>query len=144
MPSFSSTYEHQLDAKNRMRIPAKLKSELGKDFAFLKGTDHSIFILPKEVADDYIRKASEVPFGDPRIKGARMLMKNIVTVKEDDHGRILLPPDMRAHLLLGKDDKDLIICGAGKRIEIWSKLSYANYYANEDSEYDADLKSLGF
>ena len=142
MSAFFSSYEHQLDAKNRMRIPAKLKSELGKDFAFVRGTDHCVFILPKSEVERYVKIASEIPLGDPRIKAARMFMKNIVTVKEDDHGRILFPNEMRAHLKLEKEDRDLVICGAGSRIEVWSKATYDSYYGDEDMYYDENVKSL--
>lgn len=144
MASFSGSYEHQLDAKNRMRIPARLKNELGKEFSFAKGIDHCVFIYPKEEVDRIIKIASDITLGDPRLKSARVFLKNIVSLKEDDHGRILLPNEMRAHLRLEKDDKDLIICGAGNRIEVWSKVTYNSYYGDEDANYDDNVKSLGF
>lgn len=143
MATLTGAYEHQLDAKNRMRIPAKLKKELGDEFYFAKGIDHCVFIYTKEEVDRITAIASEIKLADPRLKSARMFLKNIVSVKEDDHGRILMSNEMRAHLGLGKDETDLVICGAGSRIEIWSKSNYDSYFGEEDEDYDTLVKNLG-
>lgn len=143
MTILTGAYEHQLDAKNRMRIPAKLKKELGDEFYFAKGIDHCVFIYTKEEVEHVLETTKDIKLGDPRLKSARIFLKGIVTVKEDDHGRILMSNEMRTHLGLGNDDKDLVICGAGNRIEIWSKSNYDSYFGGEDDDYDTLVKNLG-
>lgn len=136
-------YNHQLDAKNRMRIPAKLRKELGDEFYFAKGIDGCVFVYPKEELAELLVLIKAIPLGDPRQKGAREFLKGIAPVKEDDQGRLVLSPEMRANIGLEKDDKELIICGAGNRVEIWSRNSYDKYYGEGNDDYDTLIKNLG-
>ncbi len=130
-------YAHQLDAKNRMRIPAKLKKELGDEYYFAKGTNHCIYVFSREAVDEYFEQLKQKKLTDPEAqRGLRVFSKSFVPAVEDSQGRVILPNELREHALLGKDDKDLIICGAVTRVEIWSKKSYADYYGNEEENYD--------
>lgn len=143
MALLTGEYNHQLDAKNRMRIPAKLRKELGDEFFFAKGTDGCLFVYPKAEVEAILEKLKDITLGDPRQRNVRAFLKTILSVKEDDHGRLLLSPEMRAHIGLEKDDKDLVVCGAGTRVEIWSKKSYDNYFGDEETDYDTLVKNLG-
>lgn len=148
MPLLTGEYNHQLDAKYRIRIPAKLRKELGKEFYFAKGTDNCIFIYPMEEVMKILALVSEIKLGDPRLRNAREFTKNIIPVKEDEQGRWLLTPEMRAHIGLEKEDKEVIICGAGTRVEVWSRKSYDAYFnapAEDGTKYNYDelVKNLG-
>lgn len=143
MPMLTGEYNHQLDAKNRMRIPAKLRKELGDEFFFAKGTDGCLFVYPKAEVEAILEKLKYIPLGDPRQRNVRAFLKTILSVKEDDHGRLLLSPEMREHIGLGRDDKDLIVCGAGTRVEIWSQKTYDSYFGEDDTDYDTLVKNLG-
>ena len=43
---FRGIYEHQLDDKNRLRIPAKFKSGLGESYSFARGMNGCIYVFP--------------------------------------------------------------------------------------------------
>lgn len=143
MPMLTGEYNHQLDAKNRMRIPAKLRKELGDEFYFAKGTDGCLFVYPKAEVEAILEKLKDITLGDPRQRNVRAFLKTILSVKEDDHGRLLLSPEMREHIGLEKDDKDLVVCGAGTRVEIWSQKTYDAYFGEEEFDYDTLVKNLG-
>lgn len=143
MPMLTGEYNHQLDAKNRMRIPAKLRKELGDEFFFAKGTDGCLFVYPKAEVEVILEKLKDITLGDPRQRNVRAFLKTILSVKEDDHGRLLLSPEMREHIGLEKDDKDLVVCGAGTRVEIWSRKTYEAYFGEDDMDYDTLVKNLG-
>lgn len=143
MALLTGEYNHQLDAKNRMRIPAKLRKELGDEFYFAKGTDGCIFVYPKEEVEAILEKLKGITLGDPRQRNARAFLKTVLYVKEDDHGRLLLSPEMREHIGLEKDEKDLVICGAGTRVEIWSNKTYNAYFGEDGESYDELVKNLG-
>ncbi len=138
-------YNHQLDAKNRMRIPAKLRKELGDDeYYFAKGSDKCIYVFPKEVVEAQFEKLKEIKLSEvDKQKGLRAFAKSFVPAVEDGQGRVILPPELRAHAGMGKDDKDLVICGAVTRIEIWSKKVYDEYFKGEDENYDKLIFNLG-
>ncbi len=143
MPMLTGEYNHQLDAKNRMRIPAKLRKELGDEFYFAKGTDSCIFVYPSAEVEVILEKLKNIPLGDPRQRNVRAFLKTITYVKEDDHGRLLMSPEMREHIGLEKDDKDLVVCGAGTRVEIWSKKNFDKYFGEDEVDYDTLVKNLG-
>ena len=143
MPMLTGEYNHQLDAKNRMRIPAKLRKELGDEFYFAKGTDGCLFVYPQAEVEVILEKLKGIPLGDPRQRNVRAFLKTILSVKEDDHGRLLLSPEMREHIGLERDDKDLVVCGAGTRVEIWSKKNFDRYFGEDEMDYDTLVKNLG-
>ncbi|MGN0805223.1 MAG: division/cell wall cluster transcriptional repressor MraZ [Candidatus Coproplasma sp.] len=143
MLMLTGEYSHQLDAKNRMRIPAKLKKALGDEYYFCKGTNHCISVLSKEEAEAQLVKLSSVKYSDLESQRiVRSIAKSMVCAVEDSQGRVVLPPELRAHALLGKDDKDLVICGAVTRIEIWSKKVYDEYFMNEEENFDEGIAKL--
>lgn len=137
-------YSHQLDAKNRMRIPAKLKKELGDEYYFCIGSNHCISVLSKAEAEAQLIKLSTIKNSDLKNQRVvREISKSMVMAVEDSQGRVVLPPELRKHALLGKDDKELVICGAITRVEIWAKKVYDEYFADtEDEDFDTRLSRL--
>ncbi|MGN1104605.1 MAG: division/cell wall cluster transcriptional repressor MraZ [Candidatus Coproplasma sp.] len=137
-------YSHQLDAKNRMRIPAKLKKGLGDEYYFCIGTNHCISVLSKAEAESQLEKLTLIKNSDLKNqKVVREIAKSFVMAVEDSQGRVVLPPELRKHALLGKDDKELMICGAINRIEIWNKKVYDEYFSDDDGEdFDTRISRL--
>ena len=144
MAMLTGEYSHQLDAKNRMRIPAKLKKELGDEYYFCIGTNHCITVLSKAEAESQLEKLLSIRYSDlGKQKVLREIAKSFVQAVEDSQGRVVLPPELRRHAQLGKDDKELMICGAINRIEIWSKKVYDEYFLDSDEEdFDTRLSKL--
>ncbi|MGN0823997.1 MAG: division/cell wall cluster transcriptional repressor MraZ [Candidatus Coproplasma sp.] len=144
MAMLTGEYSHQLDAKNRMRIPAKLKKELGDEYYFCIGTNHCITVLSKAEAESQLEKLLSIRYSDlGKQKVLREIAKSFVQAVEDSQGRVVLPPELRRHAQLGKDDKELMICGAINRIEIWSKKVYDEYFSDSDEEdFDTRLSKL--
>ena len=65
---FSGTYEHQLDDKNRLRIPARFKKELTgehgeKTYSFARGMNGCIYVFPEEVLEETIAELSKEKMG---------------------------------------------------------------------------------
>ncbi|MDE5766710.1 MAG: division/cell wall cluster transcriptional repressor MraZ [Clostridia bacterium] len=136
-------YNHQLDAKNRMRIPAKLKKELGDEYYFAKGSNHCIYVFSKETVEQQFESLKDIKLSDlERQKSVRAFAKSFVPAVEDGQGRVILSPELRKHANMEKDDKDLVICGAVSRVEIWSKKVYDEYFNGEDEDYDNLISML--
>ena len=134
-------YNHQLDAKNRIRIPAKLKKELGDSYYFAKGTDKCIFIFPEEIAKEQFAKINEEKMSDAeKRRGIRSFTKSFSAAEEDNHGRVVLPANLMefAHI-----KKDVVFCGVGNRAELWAKEVYDEYFADDDENYNEYFDSLG-
>ena len=143
MAMFTGEYFHQLDAKNRIRIPARLKKDLGEEYYFAFGTNHCIFVFTKQKMEQYLEELGAAKLSDLEAqKRVRMFARTCVQVEEDNKGRIVLSPELRRHAQLGKDDKELVICGAVNRIEIWNKRLYDEYTADMETDYDKLFSEL--
>ena len=134
-------YNHQLDAKNRIRIPSKMKKELGEKYYFAKGTDRCLFVFPEEIAREQFAKIEEVKISDAeKRRGIRAFTKSFVLAEEDNQGRVVLPANLREFAGI---KKDIVFCGVGNRAEIWAKEVFDEYFADDDSNYNEYFDSLG-
>ena len=133
-------YAHQLDTKNRIRIPNKLKGE-EKGLYFSKGTNNCLFVYYEEGFKQLIEKLEQsVKISDAdKQKSARVFAKSFSYVEGDAQGRMILPQKLKE---FAKIDKDIVICGAGERIEIWAKEVYDVYFSDEDENFDELFKQL--
>jgi MraZ protein len=135
MPMLTGEYFHQLDAKNRIRIPSKLKKELGEEYYFAKGTNGCIAVFPKEKAESILNQLQETKLADlEQQKGLRSFAKSFVAGEEDNQGRVVLNPVLKD---FAKIKKDIVICGAISRVEIWAKEVYDEYFSDEKEDYDS-------
>lgn len=122
---FYGQIEHQLDAKNRIRIPAKYRSVLGKDYYFMARPQGCIGVLTQEELDKLIAKLDKVTSGDPEMmKAKRVILGSVEKVAEDEQGRIVLSSYFRSHAGISKD---VITVGSGEILEIWSLEAYKKY-----------------
>ena len=133
-------YAHQMDTKNRIRIPNKLKGE-EKGLYFSKGTNNCLFVYYEEGFKQLIEKLEQsVKISDAdKQKSARVFAKSFSYVEGDAQGRMILPQKLKE---FAKIDKDIVICGAGERIEILAKEVYDVYFSDEDENFDELFKQL--
>ncbi|MDE7454137.1 MAG: cell division/cell wall cluster transcriptional repressor MraZ [Clostridia bacterium] len=133
-------YDHQIDAKNRIRIPAKLKGNEDKLY-FSKGTNGCIFVFYDAAIKEKLQKLeTDIKISDvERQKGLRAFTKSLKLVEMDPQGRLVIPSELIGY---GKIKKDIKICGAGSRIEIWSKEVYDEYFAGTDENFDENFSIL--
>lgn len=145
-PAMTLVFRHNLDAKNRIFIPAKFREELGTEFviaANLHPGVHCLNIYTVEEWEKYIRPIME----KPRVEAEKILRKlnRLATrVTPDSQGRVLLPESLTAYIGAGGEDREMVINGCGFYAEIWTAKAYDEMLAEEDSdEIAATLLSYG-
>lgn len=141
MPKLTGEYSHQMDTKNRIRIPNKLKGDEKKLF-FAKGPNNRIYVYNEAAFEGLIKKIEEntkLSDADQR-KAVSIFLKSAFPVEGDGQGRMILPLRLKEY---AKIDKDLMICGAGDHVDIWAKEVYDEYFADEDSKFDDLFNILG-
>lgn len=133
------SYNHQLDAKNRFRIPTKFKTNLGSDLVVTKGTQHCLFLFSSdELNTDVVEKSKNISmFDETAQKSLRLLLSSAYELETDNQGRSLLPQSLKE---FAKIKKDIVIIGVGSRVEIWAKEVWDDY--NSDLEFDSELSNL--
>ena len=137
----TGTYEHSIDAKGRLFIPAKLREELGVTFYLAMGVDECLAIYPQETWNRFTEKFASLPMSQS--KAMRPLFANAAKCELDSQGRIVVPQKLRKYAGL---DKDVVIIGVSNRAEIWNAERWAALEAEElnPENLAAVMEELGF
>ena len=132
----SKNYAHQLDAKNRMRIPAKLREELGSNYTITVGTGKCLYVYTEEQMQKVKATLSNInPFREKQLKAARFILYNSWEAEEDKQGRILLPENLRKYANI---EKNVIVFKGPNCVEIWSEEVWNDYFNDVNFEDLAD------
>lgn len=122
---FSGRYEHQLDAKRRIRIPAKMKAHLGDGYCICVGNDGCLRIMPTEATQELRRQLSALDMSDKNARITKhLVLESMCYPEEDPQGRIVLPKDLIQYAGI---DKELLFVGVGEYVELWSAERYEEY-----------------
>lgn len=131
---FMGEYQHSLDEKGRLIIPAKLREALGDQFVVTKGLDTCLFVYPKEEWANVESKLRALPMTNANARAfARFMFSGATEVEVDKQGRINLPQNLRDH---GKLDRDVLIIGVNTRVEIWSVEEWKKYQDQAGQSYE--------
>ena len=103
-------FQHNIDAKGRIFVPAKLRKELGDSFIAAAVLDHCVSLYSLEEWDKLQEKLADMPMTKAR-KLQRYLSANAADVQVDAQGRILLPKNLLAYAGL---EKEALVVGTGK------------------------------
>ena len=137
---FFGRYFHSMDQKGRMRLPSKLRQDLGEKIHVMQGTPNCLFVFSDEQFNEFANKLMEVSvFDEKKQKPVRQLLSSGVVIEEDSQGRFLLPQYLRG---FAKLEKDIVFVGVGKRIEIWSQEVWDKVNAMGEDEYTEALSVL--
>ena len=140
---FIGEYNHTIDAKGRLIVPAKYREELGESFYVMKGLDGCLFAYDREAFLDLKEKMMTLPLSNKESRYlTRAFLGSAQESEFDKQGRILIAAPLREHAGL---EKDVVLLGVGNRIEIWSKDRYENSEDNMDvDDIMAKLEEHGF
>ena len=119
-------YEHSLDAKGRLAIPAKMRDELGSTFFVTLSMDKCLSAYSSESWDSLMGKIKAMP----KVKQNKMrpLFSHAAKCDLDAQGRILLPQNLRDFAGL---TKDVTVVGAGETAEFWDSAAWSKTDAIE-------------
>lgn len=138
-------FNHSIDAKGRVIVPAKFRDELGEVFVITKGLDRCLFGYPMEEWHKFEEKLATLPITNKDARQfSRFFLAGASEAELDKQGRVLIPQVLREFANL---DKDVVITGEGKRIEIWNKATWdeiKGYFDDNMDEVAKNLDSLGF
>lgn len=141
---FLGQYQHSIDAKGRLIVPAKFREGLGERFVVTKGLDNCLFAYPQEEWKIFEEKLKQLPLTNPGArKFVRFFFAGAVECELDNQGRIMVPTHLREYAGL---KKDIVSIGVNNRIEIWNKDNWNEYSDEEDynsNELAFEMENLG-
>lgn len=134
---FMGEYNHTIDAKGRLIIPAKFRDQLGEAFVITKGNDGCLSIYTNEAWENFLEKITKLPGNKNSREFVRYFVSSAEVVEADKQGRVLIPANLREHAGL---DKDVVLAGVIDKIEIWDKERWTS--ANDLDNIDDITENL--
>ena len=131
--AFRGLYEHSLDSKDRLTVPARFRAALSDGVVLSKGFDPCVWLHTtaefEGLSDRFL--APHSPFGTDARRLRRRFHGGSFDEKLDSAGRVRIPKPLLEHAGLGSD---CVVVGAGEYLEIWDAKAWANQEAELDDE----------
>lgn len=138
---FIGEYTHSIDDKNRLSLPAKFRSELGKKVVITPGLDSCLFVFTlkewKKI-EERLNQSSMLQ-GDTRSFN-RFMFAGAVEAEIDSIGRVLVPDFLRDRANL---KNKVSVIGVSNRVEIWNEKTWADYKKVVEKQADTLAEKLG-
>ena len=116
---FLGEYQHSIDEKSRLTIPAKFRDELAKGCVVTRGFEKNLNTYTSEDFINLIKKAQTMSPTDPEARALqRLIFSGASEAQPDRNGRILIPPFLRTYAEL---ESEVYVVGVGQYMEIWSR-----------------------
>ena len=136
---FVGTYEHGLDDKGRMVLPAKIRAQLGETGVLAK-LDGCLGLWTQEGFDQVVDElAAHVSEGRATAAALRVFTADAAEVTPDQQGRIVIPQRLRTYADL---NRDVVTTGRRERAEIWDAARWADLSAEGDADLAEAITSL--
>ncbi|MEG1547559.1 MAG: division/cell wall cluster transcriptional repressor MraZ [Clostridia bacterium] len=140
-----SSFEHSVDAKGRVFIPAKWREDLGNTVIITrgmlgKGDSRCLFGMSVPVWSELLEKFKKLALSDVTAQNAmRLLFANAAECDLDKQGRVLITASLREQAGI---DENAMLIGMGNRIEIWSAAGWSKHVEETDDISDEVLRYL--
>jgi len=141
---FYGEYQHSLDQKDRVIIPAKFreifKENYAEKFFITRGLDRCLFVFTEEEWRAQEKKFKDMSFTrEEARKFNRLYFSGAAEVLCDKQGRILIP----AYLKDYADIKvDVVIIGVSDRIEIWAREKWNEFFKQNLGSFESLAEKL--
>lgn len=125
-------YHHNLDEKNRLIVPSKLREEMGDLFVLTRGLDGCLFIYPKEEWNHIIEKYKELPNTRDARNFMRFFLAGATECSFDKQGRISISSPLMRYAEL---DHECVIIGVNDHLEVWCEDRWEDFMNTNEREF---------
>lgn len=133
-------FHHNLDEKNRLVIPTKLREELGNSFIISRGIEKCLYIYSTTEWEKLVDKLNTLPFTKKVTRTFTRFLYSGATVGEfDKTGRINIASPLVSYAGL---DKECIIIGVGDHLEIWDNNKFNEFIGENCDIIDTIAEEL--
>lgn len=137
---FIGEYQHNLDKKGRLAIPAKFRKQLSTGAIVTRGLDRCLFVLTKKDWETLVKKLIALPLAQANSRAfVRLMLAGAIDCEADKQGRILIPEYLRKYAAL---KKEAIITGLYNRVEVWDSLVWKKYKERTEAASDEIAEKL--
>lgn len=137
---FLGEYQHTIDEKGRIIIPAKFREALGSSFIITRGLDNCLFVYPREEWNQLEQRLKSLPSMAANARAfARLLFSGACECEWDKQGRVNVPGHLREYARL---EKDCTVIGVSTRVEIWDKAAWEEYSRKSQDSFNEIAEKL--
>ena len=114
---FLGQFQHNLDDKGRLMIPARFRELLEGGAFITQGFDKCLMVMTETHFKQVYDRIEAMNLADPGTRSLRrLLLSNAYPVEVDKVGRLLVPQNLRAFLQI---EGEAIVAGQGEYFEVW-------------------------
>jgi MraZ protein len=137
---FTGRYDHTIDSKGRLTIPANYRPLLPDSQAFItQGFDTNLMVMTTEAFESFSQQLTETSLTDPDARQLlRLIFSSTQEVNIDGAGRILIPQFLRE---VARIESAVVVIGMGSMFELWSPEAWVSQDALLQ---DASFKHKGY
>jgi len=115
---FLGQFQHNLDDKGRLMIPARYRDLLAAGAFITQGFDKCLMVMTDVYFKQVYDRISAMNLADPMARLLRrLILSNAYPVEADKVGRILVPQNLRQVIML---ESEAIVAGQGEYFEVWT------------------------
>ncbi len=128
---FLGQYEHSIDEKGRITLPARYREQLQGGAFLTKGFDNNLVLYPSARYTAFLERLNHINTLDPASRTLRrMFTSDAAEIEFDRNGRFILPQNLREAAQL---NGSVVVVGVGDEIEIWSPELWSAQKAKMDN-----------
>jgi MraZ protein len=121
---FLGRFEHSVDNKGRVAVPARFRGELAGELIVTRGNDRCLYLFTQEAWEPLAAKLNALPTGDADARNLRRAVFSAAEpVEIDKQGRVMLPDHLREYAGISGN---VFIIGLGTYIEIWDRQQWVD------------------
>ena len=125
---FLGQFQHNLDDKGRLMIPARFRELLEGGAFITQGFDKCLMVMTEAYFKQVYERIEAMNLADPTARLLRrLILSNAYPIDVDKVGRILVPQNLRT--FLGVPSGELVVAGQGEYFEVWTPATWAEQMA---------------
>ena len=130
---FMGEYQHNIDTKGRIIVPAKFREALGETFVITRGLDQCLFAYPMNEWQVMEEKLKKLPLTKKDARAfTRFFFSGAVECEVDKQGRVNIPAPLRKYAKL---IKECVVIGVSNRIEFWASDEWGTYVEESEESF---------
>jgi MraZ protein len=137
---FLGQFQHNLDDKGRLMVPARYRDLLAAGAFITQGFDKCLMVMTDAYFGQVYERINSMNLADPTARMLRrLILSNAYPVEVDKVGRILVPQNLRE--FLGITSGELTVAGQGDYFEVWTP---AEWKSQMDNLHDVEANEQRF
>ncbi len=128
---FLGEYEHTIDAKGRMAVPARFRAQMDRGAVMSKGMGMCLSVYIRERWDEKSAELVASKTSEELRDFERRIYPSASEVELDAQGRMSIPAKLRAYARL---EGDVTVAGVRDHFEIWDRATWQAYQERLETE----------